>query len=169
MLFCDVFRKTVKPLSGSGRLISGEYDNSTKAHAMQAISEYLIWLHSMGQTSDGQTGNHSGSLSNFRRRTSVADYQMVQTSDRKPSRLPFRLKEFRTSARFPISQHSGILLSTICYADGFETRFCLKCLQITGVSYMAGGRNNKGLLLRDTSHLFLKFIEFPYNWYPGPY
>ena len=27
----------------------------------------------------------------------------------------------------------------------------------------------KGLLLRDTSHLFLKFIEFPYNLYQGPY
>ncbi|WP_329778771.1 hypothetical protein, partial [Allisonella histaminiformans] len=40
--FCDVFRKTVEPLSESGRLISGEYDNITKAHAMQAILESLI-------------------------------------------------------------------------------------------------------------------------------
>ncbi len=40
--FCDVFRKTVKPLSGSGRLISGEYDNSTKPCAVQAILENLM-------------------------------------------------------------------------------------------------------------------------------
>ena len=60
-------------------------------------------------------------------------------------------------------------LSTIRLADGFETIFCLECLQILNALHMAGGRNNKGLLLRDTSHLFPKFIEFPYNWYPGPY
>ena len=39
-----------------------------------------------------QTGNHYGSLSDNRRSTPVADYQMVQTSDRKPVGLPFRLK-----------------------------------------------------------------------------
>ena len=52
-------------------------------------------------------------------------------------------------------------LSPIRCADGFETTDCLECLQILDVLYMAGGRNNKGLLLRDTSHLLLKFIEFP--------
>ena len=46
MLFCDVFRKTVEPLSGSGRLISGEYDNSTKPCAVQAILESLMSLRS---------------------------------------------------------------------------------------------------------------------------
>ena len=42
MLFCDVFRKAVQPFSGSGRLISGEYDNSTKPCAVQAILESLM-------------------------------------------------------------------------------------------------------------------------------
>ena len=42
--FCDVFWKTVEPLSGSGRLISGEYDNITKPCAVQAILESLISL-----------------------------------------------------------------------------------------------------------------------------
>ena len=46
MLFCDVFRKTVEPLSGSGRLISGEYDNITKPCAVQAILESLMPLRS---------------------------------------------------------------------------------------------------------------------------
>ena len=32
---------------------------------------------------------------------------LLQTSDRKPSRLPFRLKGLRTFACFPVSQHSG--------------------------------------------------------------
>jgi hypothetical protein len=36
--------KAFEPLSGSIRLISGEYDNSTKAHAMQVILEYLMSL-----------------------------------------------------------------------------------------------------------------------------
>ena len=31
----------------------------------------------------------------------------LQNSDRKPSRLPFRLKELWTFACFPVSQHSG--------------------------------------------------------------
>ena len=34
--------KAVEPLSGSGRLISGEYDNSTKPCAVQAILESLM-------------------------------------------------------------------------------------------------------------------------------
>ena len=46
MLFCDVFRKTVEPLSGSGRLISGEYDNTTKPCVVQAILESLMSLRS---------------------------------------------------------------------------------------------------------------------------
>ncbi len=29
--------------------------------------------------------------------------------------------------------------------------------------------NDKGLSLPDTSPLFQKFMEFPYNWYPDPY
>ena len=38
--------KTVEPLSGSGRLISGEYDNITKPCAVQAILESLMSLRS---------------------------------------------------------------------------------------------------------------------------
>ena len=45
--------KAVEPLSGSGRLISGEYDNITKAHAMQAILESLI-------SKKGGISNHAG-------------------------------------------------------------------------------------------------------------
>ena len=35
--------------------------------------------------------------------------------------------------------HSGFYFPPSVLADGFETTFCLKCLQIFGVSYMAGG------------------------------
>ena len=38
--------KVVEPLSGSGRLISDEYDNSTKPCAVQAILESLMSLRS---------------------------------------------------------------------------------------------------------------------------
>ena len=38
--------KAVEPLSGSGRLISGEYDNITKPCAVQAILESLMSLRS---------------------------------------------------------------------------------------------------------------------------
>ncbi|WP_317304418.1 hypothetical protein, partial [Allisonella histaminiformans] len=60
---------TVEPLSGSGRLISGEYDNNTKPCAMQAILESLMapaW-----QTIRSQTGNHSGFQSDFCQSISV--------------------------------------------------------------------------------------------------
>ena len=69
----------------------------------------------------------------------------------------------------PSDSHSGFYFPPFAKANGFETMDCLESLPILDILYMAGGRNNKGLLLRDTSHLFLKFIEFPYNWYPGPY
>ena len=60
-------------------------------------------------------------------------------------------------------------LSPFTNANGFETIFCLEYLQILNALHMAGGRNNKGLLLWDISPLFQKFTEIPYNWYPGPY
>ena len=85
--------------------------------------------------------------------------------------MPFsyKAKAFRTTAFFPLFQHTAFYFPPSDESDGFETIFCLECLQILNALHMAGGRNNKGLLLRDTSHLFLEFIEFPYNWYPGPY
>ena len=71
MLFCDVFRKTVEPLSGSGRLISGEYDNSTKPCAVQAILESLM----------------------------DSAWQTIRRSDRKPLWFPFRQQTEHTSCR----------------------------------------------------------------------
>jgi len=53
--------KAFEPLSGSGRLISGEYDNITKPCAVQAILESLMapaW-----QTIRSQTGSLRGFLS----------------------------------------------------------------------------------------------------------
>ena len=76
---------------------------------------------------------------------------------------------FVTSVFFPLFQQSGFYFPPFANADGFETTDCLECLQILDCLYMAGWRNNNVLLSRDTSHLFPKFIEFPYNWYPGPY
>ena len=61
----------------------------------------------------------------------------------------------------PSDSHSEVYFPPFVETNGFETTDCLECLQILDVLYMAGGRNNKGLLLRDTSHLFPKFIEFP--------
>ena len=60
-----------------------------------------------------------------------------EPSDWELEKFPFRLKELRTFATFPTSQHSGFYFPPA--AAGFETTSCLKCLQIIGVSYMAGG------------------------------
>ena len=62
-----------------------------------------------------------------------------------------------------------IILHQALKQTGETTRACRFCLQVLNFLQMEGWRNNKGLLLRDTSPLFQKFTEFPYNWYPGPY
>ena len=110
MLFCDVFRKTVEPLSGSGRLISGEYDNITKPCAVQAILESL-----MAQDMSDGTHQHTFPLLNiqhstFHRHSSVpvtADQSTMHTTQGDVKAHLLQEKKFWTFATFPTFQHSG--------------------------------------------------------------
>ena len=74
--FCDVFRKTVEPLSGSGRLISGEYDNITKPCAVQAILENL-----MSQDMSDGTHRHTFPLLNIQHSTFHRHSSVPVTAD----------------------------------------------------------------------------------------
>ena len=73
----------------------------------------------------------------------------------------YKAKAFRTTAFFPLFQHTAFYFPPSDESDGFETIFCLECLQILNALHMAGGRGNNVLLPRDTNLLSKKFIEFP--------
>ena len=119
MLFCDVFRKTVEPLSGSGRLISGEYDNTTKPCAVQAILESLM-------SQDMSDGTHRHTFQRLNIQHSTFHHQP------KAGGPPFS-PERETFCMLSYIPTKRILLSTIRQADGFETTDCLECLQILDI------------------------------------
>ena len=170
MLFCDVFRKTVEPLSGSGRLISGEYDNSTKSCTVQAILESLMSLRSAWaryQTVRRQKKNinmlpyfltYSILLS-----TDIRRPPWLQTS---PPCIRLRAmwklcrsvpsageKRFWTFATFPIFQHRGIYFPPP--ANGWRSPF----LSRTG-----------NVLHASVNQLLHSYpLQEEAIWYPGPY
>ena len=68
--------KAVEPLSGSGRLISGEYDNITKLCAVQAILESL-----MSQDMSDGTHRHTFPLLNIQHSTFHRHSSIPVTAD----------------------------------------------------------------------------------------
>ena len=117
--------KAFEPLSGSGRLISGEYDNITKPCAVQAILESL-----MAQDMSDGTHRHTFPLLNiqhstFHRHSSVpvtADQSTMHTTqgDVKAvqKRTFCRRKKILNICNLSYIPTKWILLSTICCADG---------------------------------------------------
>ena len=142
MLFCDVFRKTVEPLSGSGRLISGEYDNSTKPCAVQAILESL-----MSQDMSDGTHRHTFPLLNIQHSTFhhqpkaggppfLSRTGNVLHSSRESAfacLLFNKVEEVQHIIVIPSDSHSGINYPPFANANGFETTDCLECLQILNI------------------------------------
>ena len=63
----------------------------------------------------------------------------LQTSDRKPLRLPFRLKEFRTSACFPVSPHTKM-----SGAHGRQELPCNSRVGMSPIGSYVGGLTSKG-------------------------
>ena len=59
--------------------------------------------------------------------------QHGRQSDRNAVELPSRLIELRTFACFPVSQHREFYFPPSDESDGFETIFCLECLQILDI------------------------------------
>ena len=65
------------------------------------LGEHRGWILRMTSLYKGQTVCRMQAI----RHENLSGF--LQNSDRKPSRLPFRLKELWTFACFPVSQHSG--------------------------------------------------------------
>ena len=104
MLFCDAFRNTVEPLSGSGRLISGEYDNSTKPCAVQAILESL-----MSQDMSDGTPRHTFPLLNIQHSTFHRHSSVPVTADQSTMHTTqgdVKAVQKRTFCRRKNSEHS---------------------------------------------------------------
>ena len=66
------------------------------------------------------------------------------------------------SHTFPYSNIEESTIPRQLLAGGEMTTSCHFCLQILNALHMAGGRNNKGLLLRGANLPVQKFEEFPY-------
>ena len=50
----------------------------------------------------------------------------------------YKAKAFRTTAFFPLFQHTAFYFPPSDESDGFETTDCLECRQVLTVLYMAG-------------------------------
>ena len=55
----------------------------------------------------------------------------------------YKAKAFRTTSFFPLFQHTAFYFPPSDESDGFETIFCLECLQILNALHMAGGSTLK--------------------------